>query len=186
MSINKLNNTHTGKLILAIICSLTFFGCDNKDQNSKNSLSVNQTVQKYKKETILKGAIRNKKQSFKSGEVKATDNKGKVIATTQLENNNHYSIKIPVGTELPILLSFNPENDKSEKNKLISVVLYTRMKKYDINELTTLIAKKAKSMGGYTHRNMSMAADGTVGIPDTNKTSTGFRGDPTSLYGGWH
>ena len=186
MPINKLSITHSSKLLLIIVCSLPLFGCDNKDQNSNNSLSVNQTVQKYKKETILKGAVRNKKQTFKLGEVKATDIKGKVIATAQLENDNHYSIKIPAGTELPILLSFNPDNDKSDKNKLISVALYTRMKKYDINELTTLIAKKAKSMGGYTHRNMSMAADGTVGIPDANKTSTGFRGDPTRQYGGWH
>ncbi len=186
MSINKLNSRRTFMSMLTFLLSLALFGCDNTDNNSKNSLSVKQPVQKYKKETTLKGAIRNKKQTFKSGEVKATDDKGKVIAATQLENNNHYSIKIPAGTELPILLSFNPDNDKSEKNRLISVVLYTRMKKYDINELTTLIAKKAKSMGGYTHRNMSMAADGTVGIPDTNKTSTGFRGDPTRQYGGWH
>jgi len=31
-----------------------------------------------------------------------------------------------------------------------------------------------------------MAADSTVGVPDANKTSTGFRGDPTKQYGGWH
>ncbi len=186
MSINTLNNIYLSNIFLAFIISLALSGCDNSEKNNKNSLSVQQTVQKYSKEAILKGAVRNKKQAFKSGEVKATDSKGKIIAKTELDNDNHYSIKIPAGTELPILLSFNPDNDKSEKNKLISVVIYTRTKKYDINELTTLIAKRAKALGGYTHTNMVVAADGTVGIPDANKTSTGFRGDPTKQYGGWH
>lgn len=185
MTINKSNNTQISRLITIFIAGLFLFGCGN-DDNSKNDLSVQQTAQKYSKDTTLKGAIRNKKQVFKSGEVKATDNKGTIIATAQLENSNHYSIKIPEGTELPLILSFNPDNNKSEKNKLISAVIYARIKKYDINELTTLIAKRAKALGGYTHRNMSMAADNTVGIPDANKTSTGFRGDPTKQYGGWH
>ena len=69
---------------------------------------------------------------------------------------------------------------------MVSVVVYTSIKKYDINELTTLIAKKAKALGGYTQINMVLAADSTVGIPDANKTTTGFRGDPTKQYGGWH
>jgi len=186
MAINVLSYSRISKPVFAFIISLALFGCDDNDKKSKNSLSVQKKVQTYPKETTLKGAIRNKKQAFKKGEVKATDSKGVVIATTQLDNDNHYSIIIPENTELPIVLSFNPVDDKSEKNKLISAVIYARVKKYDINELTTLIAKKAKSMGGYTHRNMSIAADSTVGIPDANKTSTGFRGDPTKQYGGWH
>jgi hypothetical protein len=52
--------------------------------------------------------------------------------------------------------------------------------------LTTAIAKKAQSMGGYNHANMVRAAEGTIAVPDANKTTEGFRGDPTTQYGGWH
>ncbi|HCT99478.1 MAG TPA: hypothetical protein DF614_05290 [Methylococcaceae bacterium] len=60
------------------------------------------------------------------------------------------------------------------------------MTSYDINALTTRIAQRAKSLGGYTRQNMVLAAGDSVNVPDANKTTTGFRGDPTSQYGGWH
>lgn len=41
-------------------------------------------------------------------------------------------------------------------------------------------------MGGYTRANLVRAAEETVHVPDANKTSTGWRGDPTTQYGGWH
>jgi hypothetical protein len=52
--------------------------------------------------------------------------------------------------------------------------------------LTTSIAKKAQALGGYTHANMVQAAEDTAKVPDANKTTAGFRGDPTTQYGGWH
>jgi hypothetical protein len=52
--------------------------------------------------------------------------------------------------------------------------------------LTTAIAKAAKTMGGYTRTNMVRAAEETVSVPEGNKTSTGWKGDPTTQYGGWH
>ena len=46
--------------------------------------------------------------------------------------------------------------------------------------------KAAKAMGGYNRANMIHAAENTVHTPDANKTTTGWRGDPTTQYGGWH
>jgi hypothetical protein len=83
-------------------------------------------------------------------------------------------------------LTLIPDPQSESQDKLIAVAIYPTIKKYDINDYTTLIAKKAKAMGGYTHSNMVLAADSTVGVPEANKTSTGFRGDPTKQYGGWH
>jgi hypothetical protein len=93
-------------------------------------------------------------------------------------------LEIPAGTALPILLNFTPEAPKADK--LISVAVLPNSSRYDINPLTTAIAKQAKALGGYTRRNLSRAAEDKVNVPDANKTSTGFRGDPTSQYGGWH
>ncbi len=39
-------------------------------------------------------------------------------------------------------------------------------------------------MGGFTRANMILAAENTVHTPDANKTTTGWRGDPTTQNGG--
>jgi len=190
MPINTLNYTFIFRSVFMILViflpALLLSGCDSNGKSSKKSYSIQKQTQKYTKETTLKGQVSNKKGPIKSGEIKATDSNGKTVATSSLQNDNHYAIKIPAGTLLPLTLSFYPDEGNTAKDKLISVVIYSSMTNYDINELTTLIAKKAKALGGYTHTNMVLAADSTVGVPDANKTTTGFRGDPTKQYGGWH
>ena len=175
----------TSILLCTITFSLLLTGCNNNDTDAKQATSL-QTVQKYSKDTKLTGRVSNKEGNIRAGEVKATDGSNKLFATTHVDKDSHYSLTVPAGTELPVTLSYSPASNSSDKDKLISVVIYSSLKKFDINDLTTLIAKKAKSLGGYTHSNMSIAADSTVGVPDANKTSTGFRGDPTKQYGGWH
>ncbi len=171
------------KLLFTLLFSLFLNGCGN-DTEKKPGFITQQAAQKYAEETMLSGRVSNKKGNIRTGSVTATDNMDKFIATTQVNKDGHYSLTIPANTALPITLSH--ASSDSKKDKLISVVIYASFKKYDINDLTTLIAKKAKSLGGYTHSNMTIAADATVGVPDANKTSTGFRGDPTKQYGGWH
>lgn len=173
-------------LFLLLFSALFLNACDSNDKSKKKSFSVQQKTQKYTQDTTLKGKVSYNKHTLISGEIKVTDSKGKLVASQQLEKQSQYAIKVPAGTELPLTLSYYPGADSDKKDKLISIAIYTAIKKYDINELTTLIAKKAKELGGYTHSNMVLAADSTVGIPDANKTSTGFRGDPTKQYGGWH
>jgi len=187
MNINALYLTMPLKAIqvlsILLLLSLSLTACDNKDNKG---IVVKQKTLKYSSDTTLTGKVSNKKDKIISGTITARDSKGATIASTELNNSNKYSIIIPSGVELPVILAFQTDDNSTSKDKLLSVVIYTAIKKYDINELTTLIAKKAKQLGGYSHRNMSLAADTTVGVPDANKTSTGFRGDPTSQYGGWH
>ncbi len=177
--------TKNSILFFTILSSLLLTACNNNDSGN-TPLTSQKTIQKYNSETTLTGRVSNKKGNIRSGEIKATNSKNKLIATTQVNKDSHYSLTVPAGTELPITLTFSPTAENTDQDKLISVAIYSSLKKYDINDLTTLIAKKAKSLGGYTHSNMSIAADSTVGVPDANKTSTGFRGDPTKQYGGWH
>lgn len=173
-------------IALVILFSLLITACNNSDTSNKNGLTTLQKTQKYNKKTILTGRVSTKKGNIKAGEITVTNSKNKTITKTLVNKDSHFSVSIPAGTELPIILTFNSTADSTDKNKLVSVAIFPALKKYDINDLTTLIAKKAKSLGGYTHSNMTIAADATVGVPDANKTSTGFRGDPTSQYGGWH
>ena len=173
-------------LFIMFLFALFVNGCDSSEKSKKTSFSIQQKTQKYTQDTTIKGKVSYNKHTKISGEIKVTDSKDKLVASLQLDKQSQFSIKVPAGTELPLTLSFYPNADSDNKDKLKSVAIYASIKKYDINELTTLIAKKAKELGGYTHSNMVMAADSTVGVPDANKTSTGFRGDPTKQYGGWH
>jgi hypothetical protein len=150
-----------------LIGTLLITGC-NEMQQSK---PATQSVTKYTAASVL---ISGKVES-KTGNVDALDGEN-VIASASVQNG-HYQLEIPAQTKLPIVL---------RSNNLISVVIETDITNYDINSFTTNIAAKAKSLGGYTRQNMILAASNSVHTPDANKTSTGFRGDPTTQYGGWH
>lgn len=165
--------------------SVLLTACNNSDTNNKSTITVQEKIQVYSRQTVLKGKVSSENARFTAGKIIVTDDNGKTIETTELGKGNHYSITIPENTELPLILSFYPKN-KNNKEALVAVALYPAIKIYDINDLTTSIAKTAKKRGGYTHKNMVFAADNVVGVPDANKTSTGFRGDPTTQYGGWH
>jgi hypothetical protein len=170
-------------LLMFFIAGCLITGCEKSNQNTP---SIQQVVKKYDKATILEGNVSNNDGPIKAGVIKVTDNKEQLVASTTLQNSSHYSVEIPANTVLPIVLTFYPEPDKADAEKLITAVVHPTITKYDINPLTTAIAKKAQSMGGHNHANMVRAAEGTVTVPDANKTTEGFRGDPITQYGGWH
>jgi hypothetical protein len=138
-------------------------------QQSKPAIS--KTAQFTTTAVLLTGKV-----ASDSSEVKAVDESNNFIVSATVENGR-YKIEIPAQTKLPIVL---------QSGDFISVVVDADVTHYDINSFTTNIAAKAKSLGGYTRKNMILAASDSVHTPDANKTSAGFRGDPTSQYGGWH
>jgi hypothetical protein len=168
-------------LLLLFMTSCFLTACEKSNQNTA---SLKQAVKKYEQATTLEGIVTNNDGPLKAGKIEATDNDGKLVASGAIQNNGQYSIEIPANTILPIVLAFYPEAADGEK--LITAVVHPAITRYDINPLSTSIAKKALEMGGYTHANMVRAAEGTATVPDANKTTAGFRGDPTTQYGGWH
>lgn len=178
-SIPKYKFLNTLLLLFMTACFLT--ACEKSNQNTA---SLKQSVKKYEQATILEGLVTDNDGPVKAGKIEVTDNVKKSIASAAIQNNGHYSIEIPENTVLPIVLTFYPEGANEEK--LITAVVHPAITRYDINPLSTSIAKKALEMGGYTHANMVRAAESTATVPDANKTTSGFRGDPTTQYGGWH
>ncbi|MFZ2403671.1 MAG: hypothetical protein WAW41_00930 [Methylobacter sp.] len=174
-----MNHTNLFTILLVILSSFAVTGCEQEQKTAKANPSV---IKKYAKTTILEGVVSNNKGVIKTGTVKVTDENDRLITSVAVENG-HYSVEIPANTVLPILLTFSSESDAE---KLVAAVIHDTITKYEINPLTTAIAKAAKAMGGYTHANMTRAAADTVHTPDANKTTTGWRGDPTTQYGGWH
>jgi hypothetical protein len=177
-SISKYKFLCTLSLLVMAACFLT--GCDKGEQKTARIVLINT----YEQATTLEGLVSNNHGPIKAGTIKVTDKYEELVASTAVQHNGHYSVKIPIDTVLPIVLTFYPE--AADGDKLITAVVHAGITKYDINPLTTSIAKKAYAMGGYTHANLVGAAEGTATVPNANKTTAGFRGDPTKQYGGWH
>jgi len=167
------------KALLVILGALAISACG---QDSKPATTIPAVVKKYAQATVLEGSVSNEKGLVKTGTVAVNAENGQLITQVAVDNG-HYSVEIPANTVLPILLTFSAE---SGNEKLVAAVVHNSITKYEINKLSTAIAAAAKAMGGYTHANMIRAAERTVHTPDANKTTTGWRGDPTTQYGGWH
>ncbi len=165
--------------VLLLLSGFIITGCEQEQKTAKVSPAV---VKKYAQATVLEGVVSNDKGVIKTGMVEVTDENGRLITHVAVDNG-HYNVEVPANTVLPILLTFSSE---SGTEKLVAAVIHDSITKYEINPSTTAIAKAAKAMGGYTHANMIRAAESTVHTPDVNKTTTGWRGDPTTQYGGWH
>jgi hypothetical protein len=160
-------------------------GCGENKQPSQ-LVTANAAVKKYDKTTVLHGTVRNDKGVIENGTVSVTTLNGQLITSMRLENNKTYEVEIPANTELPLLLKFSADSASTETKNFIAVVIHPGITKYEISPLTTAIAEKAMKLGGYTDSNLRQAAESMVHVPDADKTSTGFRGDPTQHYGGWH
>lgn len=170
-------------LLILLIASCSLIGCNSDKQNTT---PISQASKKYVKATTLEGTVSDSHGRIKAGQIKAMNTNHQAIASSEIQDNGQYRIEIPADTVLPLILSFHHEAKQANAEQLISVVIDPMITKYDINPLTTAIANKAKEMGGYTRANLVIAAENMVHVPDANKTSTGFRGDPTTQYGGWH
>ncbi|MGZ8930631.1 MAG: hypothetical protein ACXW0O_06530 [Methylosarcina sp.] len=170
-------------LLSFLIAGFFMTGCEKENQH--NPL-VKEAAKKFEIATVLEGTVADDKGPVKTGTVRAIDGKGQVIASTQLQNSEHYRINIPASTVLPMVLSFLPDSREAGAGELVTAVVHPNLTIYSITPLSTAIAKKARALGGYTHANLVMAAESMGTVPDSNKTTEGFRGDPTKQYGGWH
>lgn len=158
-------------------------GCDSNPQPMP---ATQASVQKYEQTKTLQGLVTNDAGPVKSGVIKVLTEKEQLLTQMDLVDGPHYSVEVPAGTTLPILLAYYPTADANDAQRMISVVVHAAASKFDINPLSTRIAKQAKDLGGYTHKNLVRAAESTGTVPASNKTTAGFHGDPTTQYGGWH
>lgn len=170
-------------LIMFLVIVFLIVGCGKEPQGSK---TIRQVAQKFTTETTLEGAVSDDQGPIRTGVVVAVDEQGQAIASFALLSSEHYRIKIPAETALPIVLTYRSDASQTVGKTYITAIVHANLTQYDINPLSTAIAQKAKELGGYTHANLVMAAESMGTVPDANKTTAGFRGDPTKQYGGWH
>jgi len=174
------SSLNRGMLAASLLILFLASGCG---KDAPKSAFPQQAVKKYQQAATLEGLVSDDKGPIKAGTVKVSDEHGAVLAETALQGSEHYRVQVPAGTALPIVLTFYPVTGGAQ---LITAVIHPTVTQYDITPLSTAIAKKAKALGGYTHGNLLVAAESMGTVPDDNKTTAGFRGDPTKQYGGWH
>lgn len=167
------------RLFLWLLLPALLSGCGKSQQPQL----AGQPTGKHDSPATLQGMVSNNNGPLKQGRIEARSPSGALLAATELDSATRYHLDIPAGTQLPVILVYVPLQDGEQMQ---NVAVQPGISRYDINPLTTAIAKQAKALGGYTLRNMIQAAEDGVHVPDANKTSTGFRGDPTTQYGGWH
>lgn len=166
-----------------ILAGILLAGCGQ--EQAQTAIAANAPLKTFPRATTLRGTVSDNTGPVKIGTVTLSTEAGKVLTSLELQDSQRYEIEAPAGTPLPVLLTYAPPPGKSG-DTMTSVVIYPEISKYDINPTTTAIAKSAKAMGGYNHNNLVRAAENTAHVPDANKTTAGFRGDPTTQYGGWH
>lgn len=172
-----------GLLSVLFLASGMLTSCNSSPQPSVISKP---SLEKYDQAVTLQGAVSNNDGPVKHGVVKALTEQGQLLASVELAGSARYSLEVPGGTALPVLVAYYPTAEAKASERMIAVAIHANTSKYDINPLSTRIAEQAKSLGGYTHNNLVRAAESTGTVPASNKTTAGFRGDPTTQYGGWH
>lgn len=175
-----------GLSFVLLIGGAVLGGCGDSGSKPQTAIVSQAKAQKYEHVKTLDGLVTNDDGPIKAGIIKVLTEKGQELSQIALTDGPHYSIQVPAGTVLPIILAYYPTAGASDDERMISVVVHEAASKFDINPLSTRIAKQAKALGGYTHKNLVRAAESTGTVPASNKTTAGFRGDPTTQYGGWH
>ncbi len=182
-SIPSQKHQHFLTSFLALIFITTLSGC-GKDPDI--SSVVKEAPKTNSSAVTISGLVRGESGVVSAGEVKVKDRTGKKVTKSMIDAKGSYKVDIPSGTRYPLLLTATPDRSQQQKGKLSVAVVEPLSTDHDLTVISTKIAEKAKSLGGYTRKNMMQAAMTTAAMPDRDTSVGGFRGDPTKQFGGWH
>ncbi len=133
----------------------------------------------------IRGLVSDDRGPVPFAEIEATDEDGRLKATATAEQDGHFQITIPPTAPYPLLLVAKLPNGK----ELLAVVTSNQVVEQDISPYTDLVVKNARQLGGLTPGNIAKAAGAAINMRPSQggkRSSTGFKGDLTKQYGGWH
>jgi hypothetical protein len=111
---------------------------------------------------------------------------GKEVAAAELTGEPRVYVSVPAGARYPLIVKANPADGSAA---LKAAVINSLVTEQDVSPVTTLVVDAALSFGGLTEQNLAKAAGAAISQRRTSGgsgTSSGFKGDPTKQYGGWH
>ncbi len=163
------------RLIQIILTGLLLMlsGCDNATNTSSASAKK-----------MIEGVVSYQGELITQGVVEVKDANDQLVARTTINNDAKYRVEIPKNSSYPLLLQVT-----GQKELLEAVIIDSNAVLQDITSLSTLVVRSARDLGGLTKENMAKAAIHAIQQSKKSsgkRTSTGFKGDPTKQYGGWH
>jgi len=159
-----------------IVLSLMIAGCGGQTSGSSGSGPGPVTI---------RGLVSDDRGPIPYAPVEATDEDGRLKATTTAGEDGHFEITIPATATYPLLLVAKLPQGK----ELRAVVTSAQVAEQDISPYTDLVVKTARQLGGLTPDNIARAAGAAINMRPSQggkRSSTGFKGDLTKQYGGWH
>jgi hypothetical protein len=145
-----------------------FGGCDSGGSGSMSAPSTT--------EAKISGNVSDETGPVTRGRLEVTDKNGRVVASTELQDSNHYDVAIPAGTAYPIVITVFPPADAVSTAPVKAVVTSEIADRQDITAVSTIVVDSALALGGLTPENIAKASGGAIGLRQTSGASAAVGG----------
>lgn len=162
-------------LPLLILIAPTLIGC-GESSHTTGAASV----------ARITGVVLDDETPASRARIEAIDRAGKVIARAEVSGEPRYRIDLPADAAYPVVLQATIEGEPDALKAAVTGPLVTEQ---DISSVTTIVVNTAVALGGLTETNLAKAAGAAISQRKSSGGSggsSGFKGDPTKQYGGWH
>jgi len=164
------------RIIVSIIFSVFLLTGCSEDSSPISSQSTPAKIE---------GQVFDDHGKVKKATIDVLDKTERRLTTVELQGDGHFRIRIPASAGYPVVLKA-----KLEMGKILeAVVTNNQVKEQDISPYTDLVVKSARLRGGLTPENITGAAGAAINMRRSQggkRSSSGFKGDLTKQYGGWH
>ncbi|BBL70569.1 hypothetical protein [Methylogaea oryzae] len=133
----------------------------------------------------LSGSVIGDEGPVKEAQVELQDSHGQVLGKTALHGGSRYSLPAPKSGAYPVVIVATTAGGETLKAVLTKAVVTDQ----DLTPMSTLLVEAAQQLGGFTDENIAKAARAAIGqrqVQGGSRSSSGFKGDLTKQYGGWH
>lgn len=128
-------------------------------------------------EAKIAGYINDQHGPIFNSRLEVADKSGRIISTTELNDNNHFSITVPVGTSYPIVITAHPTGESATNSTAVKAVVTSPLAdRVDVTDVSTIVVDSAVSLGGLTAANIAKASGAAIGLRQREGTSAGAGG----------
>lgn len=155
--ITRLDPRQTITYLASVLIAAALSGCDD---GSKTGSSAPASM-----EARITGNIQDQHGPIRNSRLEVTDKTGRVVSSTQLTDENHFSITVPPGTSYPIVLTAHPTGESAANSTAVKAVVTSPLAdRMDVTDVSTIVVESALSLGGLTAENIAKASGAAIGL----------------------
>lgn len=157
------------RALAALSLATALTACDDGSKSASSGPSA--------MEAKIEGNIQDQHGPIMNSRLEVTDKSGSAIQSTELTDNNHYSIKVPAGTSYPIVLTAYPLGESAANSAPVKAVITSPLAdRMDVTDVSTIVVDSARSLGGLTAENIAKASGAAIGLRQREGVSAGAGG----------